>query len=175
MLKKNVTLPCKRQEEFLWNAFYLNKKKSVLLWINQPNSCTLVWSEKWMYSETCAILLWKPHASWCFWATRCDWSHWASGSAWTVSITVCSVFRISIRLLSSKGVLRGHRALIPLRHPWIPGLRWAAQNMCFLGRQMLTSGIYGIKFRQFVVDTNGYSPQTIYFPKCILVGRLPSL
>ena len=26
----------------------------------------------------------------------------------------------------------------------------------------------------FVVDTDGYSPQIIYFPKCILVGRLPS-
>lgn len=142
VLKKNVTFPCKRQEEFLWNAFYLNKKKSVLLWINQPNSCSLVWSEKWMYSETCAILLWKPRGSWCFWATRGDWSHWASGPAWTVSVTVCSVFRISIRLLSSKGVLRGHRALIPPCHPWIPGLRWAAQNVCFSGRQMLTSDVF---------------------------------
>ena len=65
VLKKNVTLPCRRQEGFLWNAFYLNKKKSVLLWINQPNSCTLVWSEKWMYLETCAILLWKPRVLWC--------------------------------------------------------------------------------------------------------------
>lgn len=26
----------------------------------------------------------------------------------------------------------------------------------------------------FVVDTDGYSSQTIYFPKCILAGRLPS-
>ena len=129
-------VPCESQERLLWNAFYFNKKKSVLLWINQPNSCTWVWSEKWMYSETWAILLWKPRASWCFWATLCDWSHWARGPAWTVSVTVCSVFRISIRLLSSKGALRDHRALIPPRHPWIPGLRWAAQNVCFSGRQM---------------------------------------
>ena len=26
----------------------------------------------------------------------------------------------------------------------------------------------------FVVDTDGYSPQTVYFPECILGGRLPS-
>lgn len=124
-------VPCEESGKTFMKCFYFNKKKSVLLWINQPNSCTWVWSEKWMYSETwgdspvetsCVVML-------------------LSSAVWLVTLSqrpcldcVCYCvlsFQISIRLLSSKGT-EGPPEPHPSTSSWIPGLRWGCSKRVFL-------------------------------------------